>query len=153
MDKITNIFLFKPLINPFISEFLTNSINNKLYPCPKKTELSTNNLVKKKKNKLLKLKNRYVIKAADLAPFLRHLTLSTQISWLRIVPGKYFKNFFTFLFILFHSIAFLLVFFKIINENTSKFPLTTIFSSWILATLFRSISISSLLVVELQNNI
>ena len=89
----------------------------------KKTELSTNNLVKKKKKKLLKLKNRYVIKAADLAPFLRHLTLSTQISWLHMVPVKYFKNFFTFLFILFHSIAFLLVLFKIINENTSKFHL------------------------------
>ena len=92
----------------------------------KKTELSTNNLVKKKQKKLLKLKNRYVIKAADLAPFLRYLTLLTQISWLRIIPGKYFKNFFTFFFILFHSIAFLLVFLKIINENTSKFPLTTI---------------------------
>ena len=50
-----------------------------------------------------------MIKTTDLTPLFRHLTLSTKISWLRIVPGKYFKNshFFLFYFIQ----LFLLVFF------------------------------------------
>ena len=69
-----------------------------------------------------------MIKTTDLTPLFRDLALSTKISWFRIVPGKYFKNlkiYISFYFISFNC-CFFLVFFKIMNENTSKFPLTTI---------------------------